>query len=322
MYDIISIGDATIDTVVTISDASLACKLDKSECLLQLRYGDKLPVDAIAQKVAGNAANNAIGCARMGKRVGFFTILGSDNTGKIIADELHQNGVDQALIAFDKKNGTNASTVVHYKGDRTILVYHAPRKYKLPRLPKSEWVYYTSVGEGHEKMNKQVIAHVKKTGAKLGYNPGTYQFLAGKKAVQAVCAVTHVLFVNIQEATRIVGKKKDIKAYHRALHRLGVKIVVITDGPNGSYVYDGQTHWKMAIYDGIPVVERTGAGDSFAVGFITALMDGKAVPDAMMFGSMNSSNVIMHIGPQDGLLTPRGQKKFVKKWGKIYAQEF
>ncbi len=322
MYDIISIGDATIDTVVTISDASLACKLDKTSCLLQLRYGDKLPVDAIAQKVAGNAANNAVGCARMGKKAGFFTILGTDNTGTMIAEEMKANGVDDALIGFDKKNGTNASTVVHYKGDRTILVYHAPRKYKLPRLPKSDWVYYTSVGEGHEKMNKQVIAHVKKTGAKLGYNPGTYQFLAGKKEVQAVCAVTHVLFVNIEEAGRIVGKKKDIKAYHRALHKLGVKIVVITDGPNGSFVYDGETHWQMGIYSNIPVVERTGAGDSFAVGFITSLMDGREVPEAMMYGSMNSSSVIQAIGPQDGLLTKAGQKKFLRKWGKLQAQEF
>ncbi len=315
MFDIISIGDATIDTLVGISDANVACSIDKSGCMLQLRFADKLPVETIAQKVAGNAANNAIGCARMGYRVAMHTMLGADPSGHHIERELVANGVSSKFIEKNKKDDSNASTVINFKGERTILVYHAPRKYRLPKLPKAKWAYYTSVGENHKKYNAQVITYVKKHGVKLGYNPGTYQFLEGKEQVRKVCAVAEVLFVNVEEAARIVGKKKDIKAYHRALHRLGTKIVVITDGRNGSYVFDGKTHYQMGIYTHAPVIERTGAGDSYAVGFISARMDGKDISEAMRRGNVNSTSVISKIGPQDGLLKKTQLKRFERKLG-------
>lgn len=310
MYDMISIGDATIDTVVSINDASVHCNLNTKTCMLELRYGDKLPVDAIAHKVAGNAANNAVGCARLGLKTAIHTILGKDDTGRTITHELIRNGVAKKYIEVDRENATNASTVISYKGDRTILVYHAPRTYHLPALPKARWAYYTSVAKNHKKYNKEVIAYVRKNKVLLGYNPGTYQFLEGTDEVNKILKVTHALFVNLQEAERIVGDHKTPKEYLAALHRLGPKIAVITDGENGSYAYDGKEYYRMGIFN-TPVVERTGAGDAYATGFIAALMsDHHSIPQAMCWGTSNSSSVILKIGPQDGLLTRKQLEKF------------
>lgn len=322
MYDLISLGDATVDTVVTVSDASVHCTLDKKTCMLQLRYGDKLPVDTIAHKVAGNAANNAVGMARLGFNVAIHTILGKDDTGRTIAKELVGNGVNKQFIEWDKENATNASTVINFKGERTILVYHAPRVYRLPKLPKARWAYYSSVGKGHLAYNRAVIEYVKKEKALLGYNPGTYQFLSGIDEVKKIIRVTHALFVNMQEAQRIVGGRKTPKEYLAALHRLGAKIVVVTDGPRGSYAYDGKQYYRMGIFD-TPIVERTGAGDAYATGFIGALMsDHHNIAQAMCWGTANSSSVIMKIGPQDGLLTRKGLEKFHREFGHGCAVSF
>ncbi len=317
MYDIISLGDSTIDTIVGISDATVACSIDKDNCMLQLRYADKLPVETITQKVAGNSANNAVGMARLGFKTLFHTILGDDSSGDTIIKEMKKQGVDVKFIEQKKKRSTNASTVINYKGERTILVYHAPRTYRLPKLPKAKWVYYSSLGKDHKRYNTQVIKYVKKHKVKMGYNPGTYQFLEGLSEVKRVLAATHVVFVNVDEASRIVKKKKTILSYAKALHKLGPKIVVITDGPNGAHAYDGVTLFSTGIFEQIKVIERTGAGDAFAVGFVSALMDGKDIPEAMQRGHYESCGVISHIGPQDGLLNRKQMSQYKRRLGEL-----
>ncbi len=319
MYDIISIGDSTIDTIVEVNNAAVTCRVD-NDCYLKLKFPSKIPVDTIAQKVAGNSINNAIGMARLGFKTGFHTILGGDMSGKTIMKELKEENVDTRYVEILKKGQSNASTVINYHGDRTILVYHAPRKYRLPKLAKTNWMYYSSIGEDHKKYNKQIINYIKKCGAKMGYNPGTYQFLEGVGEIKKVCAVTHVLFLNVQEAHKLVGNKKDTKSLLRALYRLGPKIAVITDGENGSFVFDGVNYWKMGIYKKVKAIERTGAGDSYAVGFMSALMDDKDIPEAMLRGNLNSSSVISKIGPQDGLLTRSGLQRMLRKYGRLKAE--
>ena len=84
MLDIISIGDATLDTFVKINDASVMCTLEKETCMLCLNYADKIPIVRLDQKVAGNAANVAVGASRLGLRSGLYSMIGSDDTGKIL----------------------------------------------------------------------------------------------------------------------------------------------------------------------------------------------------------------------------------------------
>jgi ribokinase len=81
-------------------------------------------------------------------------------------------------------------------------------------------------------------------------------------------------------------------------------MVVITDGPRGSYVYDGDEMWHGPMYpDPAPPVDRTGAGDSFAATFTAAIAMGRGMSDALMMGPVNSMNVVQHIGAQAGHLT-------------------
>lgn len=309
-YDMISVGDATIDTFMQIDDASIQCRLTKKPCQLCINYADKIVVHKMKRSTAGNAANNAIGSSRLGMKTTFCTIVGDDENGDWILKKIKDEKVTTKYCT--KQGETNASTVINFQGERTILVYHAPRIYKLPRLPKSEWMYYTSVGEKHKGYNKDVVSYIKKYNVKLGYNPGSHQLKAGLKNMKPVLKVCEVIFINKEEAARIVGPKKGIKQLQKAIHKLGPKKVVITDGSNGVFVYDGSMHYQMGILDGL-VVERTGAGDSFAAGFIAGLHYGASITEAMCWGSHNATAVIGKIGPQAGLLTKKQMLKAIKK---------
>src|SRR5882672_379103 len=81
IHDIISIGDATLDTFIKIEEASVMCTLNKDVCVLCLSYADKIAIDRPVKVVGGNAANNAVGSARLGMKAAIYTVLGSDETG-------------------------------------------------------------------------------------------------------------------------------------------------------------------------------------------------------------------------------------------------
>lgn len=306
MFDLISIGDSTIDTLMEIHDAEVNCTIHKERCVFCINYADKIPVHQFTRTVAGNAANNAVGGSRLGLKTAIYTHMGDDDQGNWIRAKLIAEGVSPKYIKKDKDDDslTNASTVINFKGERTILVYHAPRTYKLPPLGRAAWAYYTSVSKDHLRLNREVVAWVRRNKVKLAHNPGTFQLKAGYAKMKQVLKVSEILFVNKEEAARIVGAQHSVRHYLMALHARGPKIVVITDGPNGSFAFDGKSFYQMGIVKA-PVVERTGAGDSFASAFVAARHYGKTIPEAMCWGSLNSASVIGKIGPQAGLLTKK-----------------
>lgn len=319
MFDFIAIGDSTLDVFLQLSEASLSCQINKEQCLLCLEYAEKIPVDSVTKiPGAGNASNAAVGASRMGLRSAIVSILGKDEIGKEIIAGWKKEKVSTQYVTFDPKRETNYSTVLNFKGERTILVHAEKRSYALPKIDGAKWVYYTSLGPGHERMEKQLLAHLKKNPhQQLCFNPGTKQLRRGLAAIKPVMARADIFIVNKQEAELLLGDgERPVPNLLVALKHLGPKIVVITDGPNGSHATDGITMWSLGIYNG-PVVERTGAGDSYATAFTCAIHLGWSVPEAMRAGTANGWSVVQYIGPQKGLLSKQKLHAILKKFAKV-----
>src|SRR3989344_7977264 len=198
MFDLISLGDATIDNFVFIHDGEVRCNVNKSECKLCINYGDKIAVDKLVHLVAGNAANNAIGGARLKLKSAIYASVGSDPSGKQILDKLKAEEVDTRYVIVNKGMESNLSTVINFKGERTILVYHQAWEYRLPDLDKSRWVYYTSVSKSFSDSNllNELASYLERTGSRLLYNPGTYQIQAGVKKHPMLLSLTELFIVN------------------------------------------------------------------------------------------------------------------------------
>jgi sugar/nucleoside kinase (ribokinase family) len=314
-FDVIAIGDTTQDIFLQMDDANVQCSLDGKNCLLCFDYAEKIGVAKKTDVPAvGNAANHAIGIARLGLKAGIYTIVGDDSQGHKALEIFQENGVDSKYVVLDKDRGTNLSVVINVKGERTILVYHERRKYELPALVETDWVYLTSVsGEGVEMLHEQMLEYLNnRPKVKLAFNPGTYQIKLGKEKLLPLLRRTEVLFVNREEAARILEQgTQDVKELLRGFQAIGVKTVVITDGPDGSYVGSGEEVWQAGIFAG-PVVERTGAGDGYGSGFLGAIIKGKKVLEAMAWGNANSTSVVQYIGAREGLLTEEAIGKQVE----------
>lgn len=318
MLDLISIGDATLDTFVKINDASVMCTLEKEVCMLCLNYADKIPIARLDQKVAGNACNVATGGARLGLKTAFYSIVGNDDIGKRVTRAMKSEGVSLKYVEVDKGRPSNYSVVLNYKSERTILVYHHPRHYKMPKLEPANWIYYTSIGANHESLERSILKYLRTTHPRphLAFNPGTHQLRKGLSRLRDVLRMTTVLFVNKEEAEGLVGRAGDMKGLLDRLKETGPEISVITDGAKGSFVHNGGEYWYMPVYP-VKVVEKTGAGDSFAIGFVGALAHGKKLHEALQWGTANSASVVTKIGPQPGLLTVAGIQQMTRKYKKI-----
>ena len=322
--NLIAIGDATKDVFVNIKEAKLSCVLDTDICQLCLNYADKIPVESVVQiPAAGNAANAAIGTCRLGHHSALVTVLGDDLEGKMLYKALACTHINRKYISFDKTCGTNYSTILNYQGERTILLYHQPRKYHFPKnLPSAQWVYYTSIGKGHQAYEKDLLKYLTvhhKT--KLLFNPGTHQLRRGAKSLSRVLKRSEILIINKEEGMLLLEESEShpIPSLLKRLARLGPKIVVITDGGKGSWAFDGDAVWFIPIFPGA-AKERTGAGDAYGSGFVNALIADKDIPEAMRWGNAESWNVVRYVGPQEGLLCRDHLHKILKRFSSIKAK--
>ncbi len=125
--------------------------------------------------------------------------------------------------------------------------------------------------------------------------------------------VEKIILVNKEEAEMILDLDNGtpIKSLLRKLHDAGPEFAVITNGQDGAYSYDGQEFIHIPATK-TKVTERTGAGDSFSTGYISAIVHGKDHQEALIWGTMNSDSVIKYVGPQEGLLTLSAMKKKIK----------
>lgn len=324
MFDLISIGDGAVDLFFKISDAHLEQKGGVEE--LCIRFGDKLRVEQFQQSLGGNNPHNAVGAVRLGLKTAIYLNVGTDLMGKFTLEKLKKEKVDTRYIVINEGMDSNTSAIISFKGERTILTYRQTFRYKLPDLEKTRWVYVASMGKSalEDNLNGQVENYVERVGASLIYNPGPYELSYGIKKFPKLLSLTKLFILNKEEAELVLkiepGKKVDTKKLLISLTELGPRMVIITDGKNGSFGFDGENYWSLDIFPA-NVVDMTGAGDAYATGVLAGLFHGNSLPDAMRWGAANGASVVGEIGSQAGLLTNEKMQDSLKKNSQIVTKE-
>jgi sugar/nucleoside kinase (ribokinase family) len=313
----LSIGDIVIDAFIRLKDARVNCKIDTGTCELCLRFGDKVPYESVTVIPAvGNSANAAVAAARLGLNSAHVTNLGDDKHGKDCLDSLKKDKVITDYVSIEKNKNTNYHYVLWYDVDRTILVKHTEFNYKLPQLPTVPWVYLTSLASSTLPYHQEIALYLKNNPEiKLAFQPGTFQIKLGSEKLKDIYARTEIFFCNVEEAERILEiQDRDILKLSKGINALGPKIVAISDGSNGAYLYLNDELWHLPIYPDIaPPLDRTGAGDAFSSTITCALALGKSPLEAFTWGPINSMSVVQYVGAKEGLLTREKLEEYLKK---------
>ena len=322
-FDLISVGDTQYDVFLELEEETKVIRdQEDGKNYLGVVFAEKIPVKSYtAVPAVGNSANVAIGASRLGLKSAFYTVLGDDRVGKEELEIFKKEKVSTDYITWDQKRGSNFSAVLNYRGERTILVFHEPREYNLPKLVLARFLYYSSLAKDHEKLHTQIPSYIKESGAKLVFNPGSHQLKEGLLVLQPILEVTSVFLVNKEEARELLDTtEQDVKRLLELLRKQGPEIVVITDNGHGSYCSDGSGAYFLDIFR-VPVKEMTGAGDAYSTGFVSALAYGKDIKEAMRWGAMNGASVIQKIGAREGLLKKDEMEKMLQENPKFQPTE-
>jgi sugar/nucleoside kinase (ribokinase family) len=313
--DFLSIGDIATEPFIKIKEAEEKCDPDGNYCKLCLDYGGKIPYESneVCHAV-GNSSNVSIALSRLGMNSYLASYVGDDVTGSDNIKQLKIENVKTDYLNVIKGLESNYHYVLWYGAERTILVRHTEFPYSFSLdTPEPKWIYLSSLASNSLDYHKTIGEYLNKhPNVSLAFQPGTFQIKFGIGPLSDIYRNTKVLFCNHEEAEKILNtKEKDIPKLIKMMHKLGPKIVVITDGENGSYSYDGDVILFMKAFYHKPI-ETTGAGDSFSGAFIAALFLDYSISDAMIWGAVNSSSVVSYVGPHKGLLNRKQIEEFIK----------
>lgn len=307
---ILAVGDIFTDAFIKLDEnyARIDTDPDGSK-RLSLPFGSKPPYDHVdIVKSVGPSPNSAVSFARLGGvHSGLMAWLGDDVPGKESLEHLRSENVDTDYMVTQMGSKSSYWYVLRFGSDRTMLVRSEPYdyKWKVPEV-KPDWVYLSYIGKESWPLHEDLATYLEQNpDIKLAFQPGSFHFEWGVEKLKRIYARSHIVVMNREEAVSVTGRSYDsLRELANGLHELGPQIVVITDGPNGSYAsYD----WKLVTIpnypDPAPPLDRTGAGDAFASTIVAALAMGESMDTALLWAPINSMNVVQQLGAQAGLLS-------------------
>lgn len=305
VFDVIAVGNTLIDALLTLHNQHAKITLDNQTRRLSIPSGEKFLIENCTFSLGGGASRVAVGLKRLGFSVALFSETGSDPLSQMSKNILAEQGINLDNLKQSDKQSSFA-VGLNFKGERTLFINHVTYDHSFSfKNVQTKWVYLGSLAKEWKHVYEDVVDLVKDPNIHLAFNPGGTQFEEGRDSFMSVLAVTDVLVVNKQEAQLITHHTNSDKMTHllRALHSFGPKTAVITDGNNGAYcISQSGVMYHVGTYP-CEIVEKTGAGDAFVAGFLSGILDGETIQDALVFGTVNSASTIGKIGGETGLLT-------------------
>ncbi|MBH1979995.1 fructose-bisphosphate aldolase class I [Candidatus Saccharibacteria bacterium] len=305
---ILAIGDIVTDAFIKLKDDEAKVETDEQgNKHLVLPFGTKPPYDHVdIVQAVGPSPNASVAFSRLGAHSGLMAYMGDDIPGKDMLAYLGEQNVDTSTISVAEGMKSNYWYVLRYGAERTILVKNEQYDYKWQEPAQvPDWIYLSALDGASWELHMELLGYLRKhPDTKLVFQPGTFHFKWGAEKLAEIYARSYMVCMNKEEAADVTGRDlSNIEDLFDGLHNLGSEVVVITDGPQGSYASDGKKIISIPNYpDPKPPTDRTGAGDAFASTITTALALGESLETALTWAPINSMNVCQHLGAQAGLL--------------------
>jgi sugar/nucleoside kinase (ribokinase family) len=277
---------------------------DHGNFVEEFKLGSKNDIEKVIFSTGGGATNAAVTFARHGLHAGYMGKVGHDVAGRAILDDLHKDAVDTSLVGYSKDYGTGYSCLLlSPSGERTILTYRgASTHYQITEHDfhesKPDWLYLSSV-EGNFEILETVFSYARHHNIKIAMNPGKKELENPEQLKKLIPQLT-VLSLNLEEMQMLYAGENREDLIRAA--NVDVPYIVVTDGPNGASAGDRKQIVHAGMYEDVPVIDRTGAGDAFSSGFVALIAAGQSIAEAVTFASANSTSVVGKIGAKAGIL--------------------
>ena len=328
MPKVITIGSATMDVFVECDEANIVSVCTKDHCsdFMSYPYGSKIDISTFASNVGGGGVNTACNFGNLGFETSAIFKIGHDIYSEGILEFFKTQNVNLKHIIQREDTSTGFSIIlVSFQGDRTVLAHRGANaqikhdEIDFKAIAEADLIYIAPLNGDSNKVLESIVDFAEEHDTKICFNAGTTSIKKGYEHLRGILDSAHVVVMNKEEASMTTGIKvrpdtktekfshdvihRDIKEMLKALKIKDYQVVVITDGGNGAYAYEGKNFYYCPTFPS-EVISTLGAGDAFASTFCAALYrNGGDIGNALMYGSVNSAAVVSKFGATEGLLT-------------------
>ncbi|QWU15988.1 2-dehydro-3-deoxygluconokinase [Paenibacillus sophorae] len=291
------------------------------------RPGELHQIERFTKALAGAETNVSTGLARLGFGMRWISKVGNDAFGKFIIDALRKENVDVDAVFTDERYPTGfqmKSKVVD--GDPQVQYFRkgsaastiCPADVDMNYFTTAKHLHLTgipaAISESARELSFEAIKAMRVAGRSISFDVNLRPKLWSSQAemienVNALAVQADWVLPGVGEGKLLTGYSdhRDIAAYY--LDR-GVKLVAVKLGPEGAYY---RTASEEGVVEGFKVqaVDTVGAGDGFAVGVISGLLDGLSVKEAVRRGNAIGALAVTAEGDAEGLPTREQLEAFM-----------
>ncbi|WP_323118676.1 sugar kinase [Burkholderia alba] len=274
------------------------------------------------KRIAGADLNVAIGLARLGFKVGWMSRIGRDSFGRYVLDTLAREGIDASCVTFDERypTGFQLKSRNDDGSDPTVEYFRAGSA--ASRLSLADYVpdyvlgakhlHLTGVAPAISASSCELAFHLARemraAGNTISFDPNLRPSLwpspdVMARTLNALAALADWVLPGLSEGRQMTGRDTPADIARFYLEQ-GARGVVIKLGAAGAYFRTADGRSGTVAGERVErVVDTVGAGDGFAVGVVSALLEGRGIDAAVARGNRIGALAIQVIGDSEGLPT-------------------
>ncbi len=309
--ELITIGSNTLDIIIQIDDILRFELFDKDiiKKYTAIEYSRKLNIKNVRFVPGGSGANISANCSMLGLNSTYIGVVGNDFSAEICLTDLKKRGVDLSQVIQTDDDTTALSIILRtpWGKDRSILAYKGANNLLKPSDVKEElfnnikafaWTSLTT--DDACKAIEKAITLTKNKGGMVFAAPSMSIIKNAANWAKILISNSDVVSMNLEEAQEFTGESKKTLMIKKFLD-MGIRLISITDGPNGSIISDGKTIINSGVYSAGNVEDTTGAGDAFLTGILISFLNNFSIEKTSKMATAMSFLECQEIGVREGL---------------------
>lgn len=288
---------------------------------------ESYPLNKISMTIGGDAINEATIISRLGHKVALMSRIGKDAVGNFILEACEKDNIDAKSIHIDENVDTSINVgLVTEDGERTFVTNRNGSlwkttiedvdfdRFKDARLLSLASIFNNPLLDGPALV--KIFKEAKKNNLIICADMIKARLCETLEDIREALSYVDYFFPNYEEAC-IITAKTELNEIADIFLGCGVKNVVIKTGKKGCYIKNNKQTLEIPACKNIKAIDTIGAGDNFASGFITGILDGKSLQECAEFANVTAAISVQSIGATTGVQN-RDQ---VEKLLQVYHKE-
>ena len=276
---------------------------------------ESYPLDSIAMTIGGDAINEAVILSRLGHKTALMSMVGVDPAGAFVRDTCHKNGIDDRSLRTDPQVTTSINVgLVTQDGERTFVTNRRGSLWRMTaadidvsRFSEARLLSFASIFNEpllDGRSLRKIFQAAKAVGLTVCADMIRPRFNETLEDIAMALDYVDYFFPNYDEAVLLTGKTAP-EEIADAFLSCGVKNIIVKLGKQGCYIKNQQFAETVPAVQGIHAVDTTGAGDNFAAGFISGLLQGSSLMDCGRLANATAAVSVQSVGATTGVQSCR-----------------